>query len=301
MSHILITGATGLVGRALSASLLEKGHTLHVVTRSGEKATKTFGTSVNPICWNAREPLPPVSSQVEFVVNLMGENIGEGRWNKAKKRRIEESRIGGTAHLVEGLKTQGLNLKAFVSASAIGFYPVNTGGPLDEESPPGSDSFLSALCQGWEEKAKDAVAQRTVILRIGVVLGKGGGALKKLLPLFSLGLGGRAGSGKQMMSWIHLDDLVSIFEAALFDARLEGPVNATAPGPVTNGEFSRSLAKALARPCLFPAPGPLLKLALGEMSCLVLDSQEIYPRKLEAIEFPFRFGHIHEALEDIVS
>ena len=302
MDHVLVTGATGFVGRRLVGRLLEKGYRVTAATRSADKARSIFGGGVEPLEWNlSKGPLPGDSVRdVRFVVNLMGENIGSRRWSRAQKRRIGDSRILGTRHLVEGLKAAGAEPEAFVSTSAIGYYPHNLEDVITEATPADVSSFLGALCSEWEREASQAPCRRNAIVRTGVVLEKGGGALSKLDPVFRLGLGGSAGGGGQMMSWIHLDDLVAIYLYVL-ENPLDGSFNAVAPNPVDNATFSRALARVLHRPCLLPVPAAALKIAMGEMATIVLDGQRIAPKRLLEAGFRFRFPTVGEALENIYS
>lgn len=301
MRHVLVTGATGFVGRRLVARLLADGARVSVATRDGPRARALLGGSVGVVEWAApRAPLDLSGlGDLSHVVNLMGENIGAGRWTRARKRRIRDSRVLGTRALADGLGRAGLRPEAFVSTSAIGYYPARGGGTMDESTPPDGGSFLGGLCVDWEAAAARAPAGRRVTVRTGVVLGGGGGALARLRPVFGLGLGGPAGDGRQMMSWIHLDDLVGVYARAVSDGGMEGAFNATAPRPVSNLEFSRALARALGRPCLLPVPAAVLGLLMGEMSALVLDDQRIVPARLREAGFAFRFPSVEEALADI--
>ena len=290
MAKILITGATGFVGQKLVAEFLKKGHKITAVTRNAAKAQKIFQDKIEILGWDiiASDSSPKLADDIDCVVNLMGENLGAKRWSSSQKKKIEASRILGTRKLIEALKSSRISLKTFVSASAIGYYPVNTGSPIDEQtSPKRGTSFLEELCYKWEEEALKAASERIVILRIGVVLGREGGLLLKLNPIFSLGLGGKIGSGKQMMSWIHIHDLVNIFVWAVENEQMNGPVNATSPNPTGNAVFSQTLAKAMSRPCLFPVPSFVIRAVMGEMSTLALDSQEIVPKKITGLGIPF--------------
>ena len=300
MDRILVTGATGFVGRRLVEKLLDKGRSVVATTRSASKVRSIFGGRPTAVEWNPSEGPPPEEAlrDIGFVVNLMGENIGQKRWSRAQKQEIRDSRILGTRHLIEGIKALSLRPQAFVSTSAIGYYRVNGQETLTEQSPPDTTSFLGRLCTDWEREASQAPCGRLVVMRTGVVLERDGGALAKLDPIFRLGLGGRAASGRQMMSWIHLDDLVHAYIYAL-EEPLQGPFNAVSPKPVDNLTFSRTLAHTLRRPCLFPAPAAALRIAMGEMSTIVIDGQKIAPDRLLDAGFRFRFPAIGDALEDI--
>ena len=297
MAHILVAGATGFIGRHLVAHLLEKNHRITVATRDRFRAEKLFADRVEVLQWNPRATWPSDSVQeLDYAINLMGENIGEKRWSREQKQKIEESRVLGTTNLVESLVRDSINLKAFISTSAIGHYQTNRTETLHEDSPRDTLSFLGNLCGRWEAEALAAPASRVVILRLGVVLGEGGGVLSKLRPLFSLGLGGPVGGGKQMMSWIHMDDLIRIYGEAVENSQMVGVYNATAPQPTTNLAFSKALAHGLSRPCFLPVPALAVKLLMGEMATLVLDGQKIIPKRLNELGFRFRHRLIESAL-----
>lgn len=227
---------------------------------------------------------------VEAVVHLAGENIAGGRWSRSRKELIYESRVGGTRLLAGALAGLRRKPKVFVCASAVGFYG-DREEEVDEDSAPGA-GFLSALCRAWEAAAEPAAAAgiRTVLLRIGVVLSPRGGALKKMLPPFKLGAGGAVGGGRQPMAWVALDDAVGAIEFVLENAALSGPVNLTAPGLVTNGEFARTLGAVLGRPVLLPLPAFAVRLLLGEMGeALLLGGAPVRSKRLA--EAGYRFAH----------
>ena len=301
MSRVLITGGTGFIGKVLARELLKKNYDITLVTRDEQKARRMFENNVDILEWDmASSTTPPsLSSDIDYVINLMGENLGAKRWSAKQKKKLESSRIDGTRTLISALKDASISLKAFISASAIGIYPVNRESPLDEAVTETASSFLGELCRRWEEEVLKASAERIAIVRIGVVLGAGGGLIAKMRPIFALGLGGRIGRGAQMMSWIHIQDLVNIFVEVLENEQMKGPVNATSPYPITNAVFSQTLAKTLSRPCLFPVPSFVLKAAMGEMSTLALDSQKIMPKKLQDMGFSFQFGEIQKALNNL--
>jgi uncharacterized protein (TIGR01777 family) len=227
--------------------------------------------------------------------------VAEGRWTAEKKRRIMDSRKIGTANLVQGLERLSERPAVLVSASAVGYYGDRGEETLDEQATPGDD-FLAAVCIEWERAAQQAASlgMRVVNPRIGIVLGAGGGALAKMLLPFKLGLGGRLASGHQWMPWIHIDDLAALFLHAATHADLSGPMNAVAPNAVTNREFTRTLAAAVHRPALLPAPGPLLKLAVGEFAEVLLASQRVVPRVAEQSGFQFQHPELAEALRAIL-
>lgn len=300
---ILITGATGFVGKKLVKKLSDSGHQINILSRNkSSKSAQALNSMASIFEWSAPHGEIPAESLagVEAVINLMGENIGDKRWSDTQKLKLSESRVDGTKNLIKAIQKEGLKLQCFVSTSAIGFYPVNKDETLDESAAKG-DGFLSDLCEQWEK----AIAQldecdRKVIIRVGVVLGKGGGALGKLLPLFKLGLGGPVGAGKQIMSWIHREDLVQIYVNAIEDTKYQGIINAVAPKPVSNKEFTKAISQAVGLPALFPAPPFALKLAMGEMSTIVLDGQNIISTQLPKFEMKFKFPDIQSAMLAIV-
>jgi uncharacterized protein len=298
---ILITGATGFVGKRLTKDLTSRGHQVIVTTRNSTRAKKNAVPGTEFINWDAPHGDFPAGalSGVEAVINLMGENIAAKRWSDAQKLKLRESRIVGTKKLVQAINEHGRQVKTFISTSAVGYYPTNTGEKLTESANPG-ESFLAALCVDWEKATQELPSTvRKFIVRVGVVLGPEGGALSKLLPLFKLGLGGPIGNGSMMMSWIHADDLVAIYTEALQDERYTGIANAVAPKPVSNKEFTKALAKGVRRPALFPAPPLAIKLAMGELSTIILDSQDIDCEKLKTLNFTFRYPTIEKAFQDI--
>jgi uncharacterized protein len=277
--NVAITGASGMIGKRLQQRLAEMGHTALAVPRE----------AVAPTC--------------DAVINLAGEPIAQ-RWTEPAKKRIYDSRVAGTRRLVSALSTQSRRPRVLVCASAVGYYGSRGDEILTESSPPGS-GFLPRLVTDWEQTARTAEALdiRVVSLRFGMVLGHGG-ALAKLLPPFRLGAGGRLGSGRQWMSWIHIDDVVSLILFAMENAAgvpLSGAVNATAPYAVTNDEFTRRLGAALRRPAIFPIPVFALKLLFGEMSEVLLDSQRVLPATAQAAGFHFQYPDLSAALKNILA
>ena len=277
--NIAVTGASGFVGRALSERLRASGHGVTAISLR-------------------TQPPPEVFGGCEAVVNLAGEPVAQ-RWTTAARERISNSRIQGTRSLVAAIRKHPPQV--LVSASAVGYYGSRGDEILTEDSPPSSD-FLGQLALGWEQEARAAeqFGVRVVTPRIGVVLGRGGGALAQMLLPFRLGVGGRLGSGQQWMSWIALDDLVSLIEFAIEDAALTGPVNAVAPNPVTNAVFTRELAAALHRPAVFPVPAFALKMLFGEMSQIILGGQRVIPRASSRAGFQFRYAELGEALRQSI-
>ncbi|QOJ20112.1 MAG: TIGR01777 family protein [Gammaproteobacteria bacterium] len=297
--NILITGATGFIGRHLVRRLQQEQHTVTVLSRDGARARQLL--SVPAFDWDyATQDVPAEAlDNCQIVINLMGENLGDGRWTKARKHEIYASRILSTRKLVAAAPE---SLQAFVCGSAIGIYP-GSGDDLYDESyaVPGQPSFMQSICHDWEQEAAriENKGVRRVSIRTGVVLGHGG-MLQKLLPVFKLGLGGPVGNGQQWLPWIHIDDIVSVYAAAVQDARYQGPVNAVSPNPVRYREFATAFGKALQRPAFFPTPAFVLKLALGEAAALALNSYRIAPKRLQdAYGFTFKFTDLPAALADL--
>ena len=275
---VVITGASGFIGRAIAERLRASGHTVTAVSLR-------------------TPPAPQVFAGCGAVVHLAGEPVAQ-RWTAAAKGRIMNSRVQGTRTLVAALRQQPPAV--LVSASAIGYYGSCGDEILTEDSPPASD-FLGQVAVAWEQEARVAeeFGVRVVTPRIGVVLGRGGGALSKMALPFRFGVGGRLGDGKQWTSWIHLDDLVALVDFSITTVIVRGAVNAAAPNPVTNADFTRELAAALHRPAIFPVPAVALQLLLGEMSQVVLASQRVLPQAALRAGFPFRFTEVGEALRQI--
>jgi uncharacterized protein (TIGR01777 family) len=237
------------------------------------------------------------------VINLAGEPIANKRWSKSQRRKILESRINTTQEIIEFFRSSKNKPELFISSSAIGYYGAGSSNVGVDEGCSGDDSFSSKLCVRWEECAMQAelLGIRTCLLRTGVVLGKNGGALQKMLPPFKLGLGGKIGTGKQWMSWIHLDDLIGIIDYCIKHGNLNGPINSTAPNPITNSLFTEVLGKSLGRPTMFHIPSIVIKLLMGEMGKeLLLAGNKVLPLKIENAGFQFKYEHIEKALSDIL-
>lgn len=291
--NILISGASGLIGKALSNYLRLQGHCVYKLKRNG---------SGSPFTWQPEEgkvTLDP-SVQIDAVINLNGVNIGDKRWSKQRKKDIVNSRIQATSLLATTLAQTPTPPKILINASAIGFYG-DTGFQQVDESSPAGNNFLSDIVTQWEESAQVAIDAniRTVFIRSGVVLAAKGGALNKMLLPFKLGLGGKIGSGQQFMSWISLDDEVRAIEYVLNNEDIHGPVNLTSPNPVTNTVFSQALGKKLNRPLLLPMPESLVKLMFAEMGeLLLLGSARVVPSVLVQHGFQFNHPQLAQALED---
>ncbi len=290
--HILISGASGLVGSALAQSLQAAGHQVRRLVRRRPVAP-------DAAFWDpaAGELDSGALDGIDAVVHLAGENVAGGRWTAARKQRILASRVDGTT-LIAGAVAAAASPPVLISASAIGFYGERGDQPVDETSAAGS-GFLADVCRRWEAAVAPAIeaGARCVCLRIGVVLSRHGGALAKMLTPFRFGLGGVVGDGRQVMSWIHLDDLVGAIEHALATPDLNGPVNAVAPAPVSNREFTRTLGRVLRRPTMAPMPAPMVRLVFGEMGTeLLLASARVVPARLTDSGFNFRFQNLESAL-----
>ena len=292
---VTLTGASGFIGRRLIDRLLADGHHLHVL---GRHRPETMPREVSFSRWDATSGIVPEEAlrEVDSVINLAGEPVAQ-RWNPQVKRHIRESRVVGTRSLVQALAKRTERPRTFVSASATGFYGERGSEVLTEQSAPGT-GFLAEVCSEWESEARLAgsLGLRVVTLRIGIVLGEEGGALKQMLPPFRLGVGGPMASGKQWMSWIHVEDMVNTILFALREPNLSGPANATAPFPVQNAEFARALGEVIHRPAILRTPALALKLMLGEVAEVVLASQRVLPKVLEDAGFTFRYPHLREAL-----
>src|SRR5688572_1121655 len=294
-----VTGASGFIGRRLVTLLQENGHEVHVLGRAPRTG---LPPKVSYYIWDPIAGAPSAESLegVEAVIHLAGEPVSQ-RWNPEVKRRIRASRVEGTNHLIEGLEALTDRPKSLVSGSAIGYYGDRGDEVLTESSPPGK-GFLPEVCVEWEQAAAraEAVGVRTAMVRTGVVLGSDGGALQKMLPPFKLGLGGPIGSGKQWMSWIHRDDLARLLLFAAMTPELRGPVNGTAPNPVTNADFSHALGRALRRPAILPTPLFAVRLLFGEMSEILVASQRAMPSAAQAVGFEFRHSEVFAALKEAV-
>ena len=295
----LITGGTGLLGTELLANLTDAV----VLSRDPAGTTRKLG-GARAIRWDpATEPAPLEALQgVEAVFNLAGEPVAEGRWTEDKKRRIRESRVLGTRNLVAGLRALDTKPAVLVSASAVGYYADRGDEQLDESSQAGR-GFLAEVCTEWEREAlaAEALGVRVVCVRIGIVLAPGGGALARMLTPFKLGAGGRLGNGKQWMPWIHIDDVVGVLLHASRTAAVCGAMNAVAPHPVTNAEFTRALGHAVHRPALFPVPKTALRIAFGEMSEILMASQRVLPRVAERTGYAFRHTELEGALAAVMA
>jgi uncharacterized protein (TIGR01777 family) len=300
--RFLLTGGTGFLGSHVWKALSAAGHDGTVLVRDIERATPIV-PGARLVEWNGTIGLPPAEAfdGVDVIVNLIGESVAR-RWTEDRKRRFRDSRVLPTRALIERMETLPTRPRALISIAGTGFYG-NRGDEVLTEASPGGSGFLAKLSQEWESTALDAerLGVRVSVLRAGVVLGRDGGILRRILTPFRLGVGGRLGSGRQYFPWIHLDDAVGLLLHIAAADGVHGPVNAVAPEPVTNAEFTTALAKALKRPAALGIPAIALKLALGEMANeLLLASQKVSPvRALEA-GYEFRFPLLVPALADVL-
>ena len=296
--NITITGASGLIGRRLLKNLGAAGHTLTAVSRHA-------GTNVPPgvsvVAWDPiRGPAPEDAVRnANVVIHLAGEPVAQ-RWNEGTKLRIRDSRVLGTRKLVQALAKLRNAPQTLVCASAVGYYGSRGDEELREDSAP-ADGYLAEVCVAWEKEvvAAEALGMRVVRVRTGVALDARGGALGRMLTPFRMGAGGKLGDGKQWFPWIHLADLAALFQFAV-ENEVSGPLNGAAPIPVTNADFTQTLARVIHRPAIFPVPVFALKLLFGEMSEILMASQRVLPAAAEAAGFKFRFPELGGALEDLL-
>ncbi len=294
---VLVSGSTGLIGTALVSGLRVNGHSVRRLVRgpaTGRDVSWDIGAGTLD---------PHALEGIDAVVHLAGEGIGERRWTDEQKQRIRDSRVRGTSVLAAAVASREHKPRVFVSASAIGYYG-NRGDELLTEKSPAGDDFLAGVCRAWEAETQPAVdaGVRTVKVRTGIVLAEEAGVLPRLLLPFKLGIGGKQGSGKQWMSWITIDDEIAAIRAVIDDERFRGPINLTAPNPVTNHEFAQTLGRVLHRPAILPTPMLPLKLRFGPelVETLLLASQRVQPAELEANGFGFQFPVLEPALEAII-
>ncbi|MCW6555051.1 TIGR01777 family oxidoreductase [Yersinia ruckeri] len=297
--RILITGATGLIGRSLTQRLLTLSHSVTALSRDPVRAQRVLGSQVS--CWSTLDDQQNLDD-FDAVINLAGEPIADKRWTAQQKERLCQSRWKITKRLAELIKASQRPPSVLISGSAVGFYGDQGDSFVTEEEAP-HDEFTHQLCQRWENLALAAESPQTrvCLLRTGVVLAANGGALAKMLPIFRLGLGGPMGNGRQYLPWIHLDDMVNAIHYLLTSSTLRGPFNMVAPYPVHNEQFSATLSEVLDRPAFIRAPASMIRLLLGEAAVLVLGSQRALPKRLEEAGFGFRYFDLEEALRDTLN
>ena len=300
---IVVTGGTGFVGRALLARLAQENHDVVVLTRSPENLAQELPGRVTAVRWDGKTAGPWAAhvDGARAVINLAGESLDARRWTAARKERIIASRVDAAGALYEAIDRAAVKPSVVVNAAAVGFYGPVEEGEVREDAPPGK-GFLAETCVRWEHAALHigTAGPRIVLLRTGVVLGKGGGALQKMLLPFRLFVGGSLGTGRQWFPWVHRDDLVNVILFVIDRTDVRGPVNVVAPETVTMKAFCTALGRALRRPSWAPVPGPLLRVALGEMAGMVLTGQQVVPAKLRQLGYSFRFPALAPALTDIL-
>jgi len=304
---VTLTGASGLIGRALLSALLARGSEVTILSRDPDRARASLGleqaSSPEVLRWEPIGSPAPAEALAgrDAVVHLAGEPVAQ-RWSAKARRAIRDSRVIGTANLIEGLRSAEPRPSTLLCSSGIAYYGSHGEEPLDEDSSPG-EGFLARVCVAWETEATRAceLAMRVVQVRTGVVLDGGGGALARMLPPFRLGLGGPVAGGEQYMSWIHGDDLVGIMLAALESESWSGPINATAPEPVTNREFSLALGRQLRRPARTPVPALAMRLLYGEMSEIITTGARVVPAKPLVLGYQFHHPTLEEALRSALA
>jgi uncharacterized protein len=304
--RVAVTGATGVIGRRAIAAMLDRGDQVVALTRNAERGRDSLGGRVEVHAWPDPKHAPAPAGalgQADAVLHLLGEPIAQ-RWTDDAKREIRDSRILSTRSLVEAITSlpEDQRPRALVSQSATGYYGARGDEPIDETGPAGDD-FLSRVTVEWEREASQAASAgvRVATTRTGVVLSASGGALEKMLPPFKLGVGGPVAGGKQYVPWIHLDDVVGAMLRCLDDETAAGPVNLTAPTPVTNCELSKTLGRVLHRPAVLPVPGIALRALYGEMATIVLTGQRAVPARLGELGYQFRHAELEGALRDVLS
>lgn len=302
--RIVLSGGTGFIGKALLSRLVREGHQILLLSRNPERTPDPQQKNVTAVPWDAREVGPWAQSVdgADAVINLSGENIAAKRWTAAQKARILQSRLAATKAIVSAIERAKKAPPVLVNASAVGYYGDVPEGDVTESHPRGK-GFLAEVCEQWEKEALVAKRKgvRVVLLRTGIVLEKGGGAIQKMLPPFLCFLGGPLGSGRQWFPWIHLEDEVGAILYAIKNSALSGPVNAVSPHPVRLKDFCSAFARVLHRPSWLPVPAFALRMLLGEIAEMLLTGQRALPRKLEQAGYPFQYPSLHGALASIVS
>lgn len=298
--NVLISGGTGFVGRNLTEELLAYGYQVYVVTRNSRKTATSLGTKAQVIEWDKISPLSSIDKlpEIDVVINLAGESIGNRRWSNSVKQEILASRIRTTEAIVTAINNHTIQPKVLISASAVGYYGPRQGEEITESEEAGQD-FLAQVCREWENITNKVQSNltRVVTIRIGVVLGNEG-ALNRMVRPFKFYIGGPLGTGNQWLSWIHIQDLTSMIRFIIENEELNGPINATAPESVRMRDFCKVLGGVLNRPSWLPVPELLLKIALGQMAEMLIHGQRVVPRKILCADFEFRFPKLRSALEE---
>ena len=302
MMNVLIFGGTGFVGKNLTEELLSKGYQVYVVTRNTPKTANSFDNKVKVIEWDNSLPLSAIYElqEIDVVINLAGESIGNRRWSNSVKREILGSRIRSTDAIVTAINNRTIQPKVLINASAVGYYGPRQDDEITESEAAGHD-FLAEVCRDWENQAYKVQSDltREVTMRIGVVLGSEGALTRMTMP-YKFYMGGPLGTGNQWISWIHIQDLTSMIRFVIEHQELTGPINATTPEPVRMSDFSKVLGEVLTRPSWLPTPEFLLKIALGQMAEMLLRGQRVVPQKILSAGFKFRFPKLRSALEDVL-
>jgi len=302
--RVVVTGATGVLGQALIDTLLDRGDQVVALSRDERRARESLPIGAEPQAWPRPTDEPPPEAALagaDAVVNLLGEPVAQ-RWTEQSKAAIRSSRVAGTRNLVDGLLALAPERRPamLVSQSATGFYGPRDDQPLDENGPAGHD-FLAEVVAAWEHEALRAATElRVAVTRTGVVLSPEGGALAKMLPFFRLGIGGPVAGGRQYVPWIHRDDVVGAMLFCLSNPEASGPLNLTAPNPVTNAELSHTLGRVLKRPAVLPVPAFALKLLYGDMAEIVTTGQRVLPARLEQLGYPFHYSELEAALRNVL-
>lgn len=303
--NVLIAGGTGFIGKAVCRELIERGHRVTVLTRNQARARLTLPPPAYIFEWEHENwnSLDRHIAGMDAIVNLAGEPIADTRWTAPRKRQLRESRIFTTRLLVSAVSRlpPSVRPRAFISASGIGYYGIQPSAPVNESSPPG-EGFLADLCQEWEREAMQAqeAGLRVTRLRMGMVLGREGGALPKMLMPFNLMLGGPIGPGAQTISWIHIQDLTTLLTESLIDERMDGPVNAVSPNPVPMREFCQILGRVTNKPSWLPVPAWVLKAGLGELATMMTHGSPVLPDASRRWGFTFRYPDLEPALRNLL-
>ncbi len=298
----IITGGSGLIGRALCQELIDHGHEVAVLSRNTSKP-EGLPSEVQVVEWDAAtaKGWGELVNETDAVINLAGESLADGRWTDARKRRIMQSRVNAGQAVLEAISAASTRPKVLVQSSAVGYYGPRTDEVLDEDAGPGSD-YLARVCFDWEASTApvERMGVRRAVIRTGIVLSAEGGALPKILLPFRLFAGGPMGNGRQYWPWIHIRDEVRAIRFLMENENASGPFNLTAPHPLTNKEFASAVGQVMGRPSWLPAPAFALKLALGEMSTVLLDGQRAMPQRLQELGFAFDFTTLDAALKDLL-
>lgn len=299
---VIITGGTGLIGSRLARKLDAAGHKVWVLTRDAPHAHVTG--NIEAVEWDAQTVAGwgHLASEADAVINLAGENIGAGRWTAKKKERIISSRQHAGQAVVEAVRSASPRPRLVIQSSAVGYYGPSGDEIVTEKTPAGPD-WLAHVATRWEDstRAVEAMGVRRVVTRAGVVLTSQGGILARMALPFRLFVGGPLGSGRQYVAWIHIDDLLSVYQFLLKTDQAAGAYNLTSPEPVTNSQFGHALSRVMRRPYWAPVPGFALRLVLGQMSTLVLDGQRVIPDRLQGLGFKFTYPNIEQALQNLLS